>query len=157
MFYHTHQQTTIVTSFIAHERTRLAELFTLIYHNTSKCRRAQSPIGSADRAIDSRARPDSHHGTRKTTKWHSTTSQRSQRPGHTNTAKGLIQFQTQSHDPISCQGKPVERTMKSPILWFHWPAPLVSGSDRSDRRTKSESGSGPSEVMRSGQSNLLVS
>ena len=44
---------------------------------------------------------------------------------------------TQSCDPISCCGKPVERTseiISRPI--FHWSAPLVS-------RSKWESGSGP--------------
>ena len=33
------------------------------------------------------------------------------------------------------------------ILWFHWSAPLVSRSNRSDRRTESESGSGLSTYI----------
>ena len=55
------------------------------------------------------------------------------------TLKTPIHFRTQSDDPINCCGKPVQWTNEICDFWLYWSAPLVSGSDWSDRRTESES------------------
>ena len=57
--------------------------------------------------------------------------------------KAPIHFPAQSCDPISCYGKPVERTNEIDLETFHWSTPLVSRRKWSDRTTESESGSRP--------------
>ena len=55
-----------------------------------------------------------------------------------------IRFETQSDDPISYYGEPVEgESTKSRILRFCWSASPVSCSNWSGRGTKSQSGTGP--------------